>query len=61
MSISGTIGDPLQAGQRIDRTVMRYRRSDGAQMVVPLIGHHACRTDRTPPAAQPGPGSGASQ
>lgn len=41
--LSGTIGDPLPQGQRIDRTVMRVSQPNGQTLVVPLIGHYACR------------------
>lgn len=41
--IIGTIGDPLPQGQRIDRTVMRVLQPNGQTLVVPLIGHYACR------------------
>jgi len=41
--IAGMIGDPLPQGQRIDRTVMRVLQPNGQTLVVPLIGHYACR------------------
>jgi hypothetical protein len=44
ISISGTIGDPLPQGQRIGRTVMRVLQPSGQTVVVPLIGHYACRS-----------------
>ena len=43
VEIEGRIGDPLPTGQRIERVVMRIQRTDGALLVVPLIGHYACR------------------
>lgn len=43
IEIEGRIGDPLPTGQRIERVVMRIQQSDGALLVVPLIGHYACR------------------
>ncbi len=43
IQISGEIGDPLPSGQRIDRVVMRITQPDGQILVIPMIGHHACR------------------
>lgn len=42
--ISGTIGDPLPQGQRIDHTVMHVMQPDGHMRVIPLVGHYACRS-----------------
>ncbi|MED5547800.1 MAG: hypothetical protein VX529_00460 [Pseudomonadota bacterium] len=42
--LTGRVGEPLPAGQRIERVVMRVLQPNGQTRVVPLIGHYACRT-----------------
>ncbi|MBR9825938.1 MAG: hypothetical protein GYB36_09070 [Alphaproteobacteria bacterium] len=44
IQISGQIGDPLPTGQRIERVVMRVNQPNGQILVIPMIGHYACRT-----------------
>lgn len=43
IEIDGRIGDPMPMGQRIDRVVMRIQQPDDTLLVMPLIGHYACR------------------
>jgi len=51
--LTGMIGDPLGAGLRIDRAVMRVEQPDGQRTVTPLIGHYRCRS-RSLGAQNPG-------
>jgi hypothetical protein len=41
--ISGTMGEALPQGQRIERAAMRVVQPDGGTRVMPLVGHYACR------------------
>ncbi|WP_300553461.1 hypothetical protein [Maricaulis sp.] len=43
MRLSGTIGERLPDGQRIERSVLSIQQTDGQRMVIPVIGHYACR------------------
>lgn len=43
IQISGQIGDPLPTGQRVERVVMRVNQPNGQTIVIPMIGHYACR------------------
>ena len=43
IEIDGRIGDPMPMGQRIDRVIMRIQQPDDTLLVMPLIGHYACR------------------
>lgn len=43
IQIAGRIGDPLPTGQRIERVIMRVNQPNGQTVVVPMIGHYACR------------------
>ena len=41
--LSGTVGDSLPTGQRIERAVMRVVQPNGRTLVIPVIGVYACR------------------
>jgi hypothetical protein len=41
--LSGIVGDPLPEGRRMERVVMRVSRPDSSTLVIPMIGHYACR------------------
>lgn len=43
IEIEGRVGESLPTGQRIERVVMRVEQPNGQRLVVPLIGHYACR------------------
>lgn len=43
IEIAGRVGESLPTGQRIERVVMRVEQPNGQRLVVPLIGHYACR------------------
>jgi len=43
IEIAGRIGDPLPTGQRIERVIMRVNQPNGQTMIIPMIGHYACR------------------
>ncbi len=43
MRLTGTIGERLPEGQRIERAVLSIQQPDGQRLVIPVIGHHACR------------------
>ncbi|WP_203291644.1 hypothetical protein [Maricaulis parjimensis] len=41
--LSGTVGETLPAGQRIERAVMRVVQPNQRTLVIPVIGVYACR------------------
>lgn len=43
LRLTGMIGERLPDGQRIERSVLSIQQPDGQRLVIPVIGHFACR------------------
>ncbi|WP_300528767.1 hypothetical protein [Maricaulis sp.] len=43
LRLTGTVGERLPEGQRIERSVLSIQQPDGQRLVIPVIGHYACR------------------
>ena len=55
ISLTGTIGESLPTGLQIDRAVLRVRRSEGGEMVIPVAGQYVCRGAPQIAGSRPGP------